>query len=283
MAEFSSYKIWSILPNKLASMRDFLVSRLQAGEIRASTRTMPREAQWDRSQSLAIIPIRGTIFPRRNIVSLFFGGSNIEDLNVMLNEALASKVSGIILDIDSPGGVVQGVPELASAIYAGRQVKPVVAVATNCCASAAYWLASAASKIIVTPSAEIGSIGVFAEHVDYSKALEKAGIKPTLIHAAQYKVEDNPYEPLGDEAKAEIQRHVDRYYGMFVRSVARGRGVSEQVARGAAFGKGRMKGASDAVMSGMADELGSLKGTLERMPAAIFKATAKKELEILSL
>lgn len=203
----------------------------------------------------AVLTMRGPISRRPTPLSFLCGGASVEELSVALRAAVADPaVARIVLDIDSPGGTVDGVPELAREIFDARSKKPITAFVDSMAASAAYWLASQASELVVTPSGQVGSIGVFSLHVDYSKALEAEGIKPTFIHAGKFKVEANPYEPLGDEAKGAIQSRIDAYYGMFVHDVARGRGLSVETVR-AEFGEGRMVLAKDAVKRGMADAI----------------------------
>jgi len=170
----------------------------------------------------------------------------------------------VVLDVDSPGGAVNGVEELADEMLRARGQKPVVAVANTLAASAAYWIATAADEVVVTPSGEVGSIGVFAVHEDFSAALEAAGIRVSLVSAGKYKMEGNPYEPLGDEGRAALQERVDDYYGMFVGAVARGRGVAAKDVR-EGFGQGRLVGARQAVELGMADRVATLDETLDRV------------------
>jgi signal peptide peptidase SppA len=146
-----------------------------------------------------------------------------------------------------------------------------VAIANSLAASAAYWIASAASEFHVTPSGEAGSIGVFAEHTDISKWLDKEGINPTLIHAGEFKTEGNQYEPLTDQAAAYIQSRVDDYYTMFVKAVAKYRGVSETKVRND-FGKGRVFGAEQAVASGMADKISTFDQVLTKLTGSKSKS-----------
>jgi signal peptide peptidase SppA len=152
---------------------------------------------------------------------------------------------------------VTGVDELSKMIYDARGSKPIVAVANHLMASAAYWIGTAADELVVTPSGEVGSIGVFAAHQDVSAAMEKEGVKTTLISAGKYKTEGNPFEPLTDEAHASIQARVDDYYSMFTKAVARNRGVNVADVRGG-FGEGRVVGAQQAVSLGMADRVATL-------------------------
>jgi ClpP class serine protease len=142
-----------------------------------------------------------------------------------------------------------------------------VAVANTMAASAGYWLACAPGELVVTPSGAVGSIGVWGAHEDISAAMEKEGVKVTLVSAGKYKVEGNPYEPLSDEAKAALQADVDNFYSMFVKAVAKNRGVSQDsVANG--YGQGRMVMASLAVKQGMADSVATLDQTLARFGVA---------------
>lgn len=139
-----------------------------------------------------------------------------------------------------------------------------MAIANHLAASAAYWIGSAADELVVTPSGEVGAIGVFAAHEDISKSLEMEGIAISLISAGKYKTEGNPYEPLSDEARAAIQAEVDGYYDMFVKAVARNRGVKPADVRGG-FGEGRVVRAQQAVSLGMADRIATLDETIERL------------------
>lgn len=216
--------------------------------------------------AVAVIPVAGVITKRVSLLALLFGGggSTLSRIQKSLRAAVNDdQVGAIVLEVDSPGGVVDGVPELAAEIRAARARKPIVAVANAQAGSAAYWLASQASELFVTPSGEVGSIGVFVRHEDWSAFDEQLGVKTTLIHAGRFKVEGNPYEPLSDEARAAIQADVDAYYDMFVADVAKGRGVKASAVR-SGFGEGRMVLAADAVAAGMADAVGTVDDAVTR-------------------
>lgn len=161
-------------------------------------------------------------------------------------------ISAIILDIDSPGGMVTGTAEAGDAIYAAGKRKKVVALVNPLCASAAYWLASQASEIVAIKSADVGSIGVFMAHTDCSKFNEMQGLKVTYIYAGEYKVEGNSDEPLSDEAKAYYQSEVDSIYDAFLKAVARGRKTTVQDVFDN-FGQGRTMSAKAALAAGMID------------------------------
>lgn len=208
-----------------------------------------------RSGGVALVPVEGIL-----------AGARTEQVRRDFRSALASDAKAIVLAIDSPGGVIQGIEELAQEIFQARSQKPIVAQVQPLAASAAYWLASQAHQIAATPTSELGSIGVFAMHADISKALDDMGVKISLVSAGKYKTEGSPFGPLGEDARAFLQSRVDEYYGMFVAAVARGRGVSAAAVR-AGFGEGRVVHAGQALQLGMADRIATLEETLARLDA----------------
>ena len=214
---------------------------------------------------VAVLPLVGTIIPRADLFTEMSGGMSVQRFTRQFREALADHdVASIVIDVDSPGGQVSGVEELSREIFGARGQKPITAVANTLAASAAYWIATAADELVVTPSGEVGSIGVLAMHEDVSRWLDQEGIAINLISAGKYKTEGNPFEPLSEEARAAIQSRVDEYYTMFVDAVARNRGVKRADVRGG-FGQGRVVGAKEAVALGMADRVATLDETVERM------------------
>lgn len=169
-----------------------------------------------------------------------------------------SDVTAILLRVNSPGGETDNAFETADVIAEAGKKKPLWAAADNIAYSAGYLLASSASRIYVAAkSGGVGSIGVYSAHFDYSKALEKMGINVTLISAGKGKTDGNPYEPLSDAAKKKIRAEVDRLYGLFVGSVARGRrGLSEESVR--EMGAALCNGAEAAIAAKLADKSGSV-------------------------
>lgn len=210
----------------------------------------------------AILPLNGIITQKLNLWSFFLGGTSTDlfgrEFDAAIND---NSIGAVVIDIDSPGGSVYGVPELARKIYNARGKKPIIAATNSLAASAAFWIASAADEIVITPSGEIGSVGVIAIHADFSKAEESFGVKVSLIYAGDYKIEGNPHEPLKDEARIAIQQRVDDYYGMFITDLAEFRGISERTVL-QKFGKGRVVGADDAINSHMADKIGTMENII---------------------
>lgn len=214
---------------------------------------------------VAVLPIVGGIAHRGSFWSSFFGGATVERLVTTLRDYAADPAVGtVLLDVDSPGGTVSGLPELAAEIRRTAETKHVVALANDLAASAAYWIASQADEIIATPEALVGSIGVFTYHVDYSQMMAEAGIKVTYIHAGKYKVEGNPDEPLSAEARDHMQSLVEADYNLFVADVARGRKVSAATVR-SDFGQGRVLTAADAKAAGMIDRVATADETIRRL------------------
>lgn len=260
--------VWALLPAKFAEVlavaeRHAAGIQLSAEDI-AEIKAAARPAAASRG-AVAVIPVLGTIIPRGDSLAESSGAISATRIGAMFQAAQAEpSVGAIVLDINSPGGAAAGVEELAQLIYQARGAKPVVAVANHMAASAAYWIATAADEIVVSPSAQVGSIGVFAAHQDQSAAMEQDGVKVTLISAGKYKTEGNPYQPLSEEAMAYAQSMVDETYATFVKAVARGRGVGVAAVRDG-FGQGRMVGAKEAVSQGMADRIDTMDGTIARL------------------
>ncbi len=206
---------------------------------------------------------------RTDWLSEFFGEVGSEDLGRVISAAADdSEIDAIVLDIDSPGGSVYGTSELGAKIAAAAAKKKCIAVADSMAASGAYWIASQASELCVTPGGEVGSIGVFVLHVDQSKALDEMGIKVTPVSAGKYKTAGNRFQPLSEEGLAQMQQVVDDYYTQFVKAVAKGRGVSQQKVRDG-FGQGGMMRADAAVAEGMADRVCTLDDVLSRYGSAV--------------
>jgi signal peptide peptidase SppA len=216
---------------------------------------------------VAVLPLRGLITPRASFFSILFGGgAGLDSFRSQLREAVGDDdIAAIVLDVDSPGGSTDLLAETAAELRAAREVKPIVAVANTWAASAAYWLAAQADELVVTPTGEVGSVGVFTAHENWAKFEEEFGVETTLIAAGKYKTEGNRFEALSEDARNELQSIVDYYYELFASDVAKGRGASTAAVTGAAYGEGRMVRAKDAVGRGMADRVDTLEATIARV------------------
>jgi len=259
--------VWAIQLKKFREITTFIKFANDGGiykeeEIPERIGITPKSASNLQQPGVAVIPIQGVIAQRVSLMSDVSGGVSTEQISADLRNALGDDtVKSIMFDLDSPGGTVYGVEEVADEIYRARGRKPMTAAVNSLAASAAYWIASAADQIVVTPGGEVGSVGVFMEHLDMSKALESEGMDMTLISAGPYKTEGNPYEPLTDEARIFLQGQVDRYYGKFVSALARNRGVSSKRVR-EEFGEGRVFGAEQALEAKMVDRVSTFDQTI---------------------
>ncbi|MBD3661405.1 MAG: S49 family peptidase, partial [Arenibacter algicola] len=154
-----------------------------------------------RFDNVAVIPIQGVMTSRMNMFSRISGGTSTQQVGVWLKELAAdSSISEIILDVDSGGGDAHGNEELVKIIRQVKTEKNIVAVVTGVAASAAYYVASAADTLVMTPSSEVGSIGTFMVHRENSKANQDAGRTFKIIRAGEIKTLLNDVEPWPEKA-----------------------------------------------------------------------------------
>jgi signal peptide peptidase SppA len=277
---------WAIVPEKLAEMREVLRRRV-GGELPAEVGKRLGKRPSSRVQAptpgtevrhvagqpvrqygkVAILPLYGPIAQRLTWLTHYCGGTSTELFGRAFDALVADKsVKTIVFDVDSPGGSVFGVQEVAQKVFDARGAKKVVAIANSLMASAAYWIAAQAQAVYVTPGGMAGSVGVVSVHEDLSGANDQAGRKVTYVTAGQYKAEGNPDTPLDAEALADWQRTVDAYYEAFIKAVACGRGVTEAKVR-AHFGQGRVFTAAAAVAAGLCDKVMTLEQLLVKLGA----------------
>jgi signal peptide peptidase SppA len=216
-------------------------------------------------EGIAIVPIVGTLVSRSGFIDAASGLLSYGDIGSVIAGALNDPaVKGVILDMDSPGGEVGGLFDLVDGIRAHRATgnKPLWAVANESALSAAYAIASAADRIYVTRTGELGSIGVVAAHVDESGADAKAGLAWSFIFAGDRKVDGNSHGPLSESARADVQADVDRLYAEFCATVAANRGLTPDAVRAteAAIYRGYR-----AVAAGLADRIGTLEAAISDM------------------
>jgi capsid assembly protease len=210
--------------------------------------------------AIAVIPVFGTLVRRTMGLEAASGLTSYSELATQLRSAAAdTSVRGILLELDSPGGEAGGVFELAQLVRQITQEKPVWAIAADSAFSAAYAIASAATRVIVTPTSGVGSIGVIAMHVDQSARDAQQGFRYTPISAGAHKADLSPHTPAQPEALARLQREVDRLYGLFVEHLAGMRSVSANAIRET---EADLYFAEAAVNSGLADAVLGVDDTL---------------------
>ena len=219
------------------------------------------------SGKVAVIPIHGTLVRRTSGIEAESGLASYTGIAAQLDAALASpEIAAILLDIDSPGGESGGVFDLADRIRAASEVKPVWAVANDMAFSAAYALASAATRVFVARTGGVGSIGVIAMHVDQSVKDAQDGVRYTAVFAGERKNDLNPHEPISNEAHAVLKAEVVRIYDLFVETVARHRGLDADAVRATEAG---LFFGPDAVATGLADAVGSLEDALTQLTQSL--------------
>lgn len=258
----------AIEPGKLQQVMDFLLLRADGVKISAEeieARVTNRDAKQAAASGgkVAVLPIFGMIMPRVESMKVSERGTPLADVAQTFRGLLADdNVSAIVAQFHSPGGLADGVEEFSQEVFEARGIKPLVAQIDSQAASAAYWIASQFDEVVASPSGHAGAIGVYTVHDDISGALEKLGVKRTVIKSGKFKGE-GVAGPLTEEFAARVQERVDTMGRMFRKAVARGRGVTQTKVE-EDFGQGDSFGAAELVKRGMADRVDSMKATLER-------------------
>ena len=231
--------------------------------------TYPPRRPYALAEGVAVIDITGLLANEPSLFEEIFVGATAygEILNEVEQAVSDPEVRGILLRVNSPGGETDNAFETAARLAELARVKPLWAVADNAMFSAAYLLATAAARIWVPEfTGGVGSIGVYAEHLDWSEYNRKLGVKVTYIAEGEGKTDGNPNEPLSEAARATLEAEVARLYDLFVRAVATRRGLREDAIRemGAAIQYG-----PDAVAAGLADRTGTFRGALADLIAFV--------------
>ncbi len=231
---------------------------------------------------IAVIPVMGTLVRRSSYLTTACGMTSYQTLLNQAEQAFNDpSIHAVLLEIDSGGGEAGGVFDTANRLrqLAHDSQKPLWAIANEGAMSAAYAIACAADQVFVTTTAEVGSIGVVACHLDQSKSDSMDGLRYTYLFAGDRKVDGNPHHPLTDDARVSIQRDIDQLYGQFVQLVASMRGMEDkllidtqaQVYRGA-----------DAVAAGLADKVAPLSEVLSLLQQQITPSNAPSQAALLS-
>ena len=244
--------LWAMQPEALTALADTLN---QGPDARGPGRSEEQQAPlYTVEDGLAVIPVQGAMSKHG---LQFFGWRllfSMREIAAALKEVAAdTSVRAILLDVDSPGGTVDGIEELALAVRTAAAAKPLYAWADGLMASAAYWMASGARRIAAPATAQVGSIGVISMHREFSKALEGAGVRYTILAAGHYKAAGNTVEPLSDEMRAYLQEGIDAVYELFLSAVEQGRGVSRE--KTLAMADGKIFIAGEALKAGLIDRI----------------------------
>lgn len=268
-----------ITPDKLSIIMEVLGNRQQvsldlgklAGLVPASSAAAPaaRPANQTGATQIAVISIVGSLVHRSSAGES--GMVNYRNIKQKLDSAIMNPdVGGILLDIDSHGGMAAGCHRLASVIHQATQTKPIYAFVDVHAFSAAYYIASACTKVILADeSAGVGSVGVIALHRDQTAHNEKEGYKYTAIYSGARKTDFSPHEPLSDALQIKLQQSVDRSRMAFAAAVAEFRGLASATVLDSEaslfYGK-------EALTAGFADEIATLEETIVMLTEEIIQA-----------
>ncbi|HHO9659969.1 TPA: S49 family peptidase [Escherichia coli] len=222
----------------------------------------PRQARsYQVMNGIAVLPVSGTLVSRTRALQPYSGMTGYNSIIARLQQAASDPmVDGILLDMDTPGGMVAGAFDCADIIARVRDIKPVWALANDINCSAGQLLASAASRRLVTQTARrlvtqtarTGSIGVMMAHSNYGAALEKQGVEITLIYSGSHKVDGNPYSHLPDDVRETLQSRMDATRRMFAQKVSAYTGLSVQAVLDT---EAAVYSGQEAIDAGLADEL----------------------------
>lgn len=218
---------------------------------------------------VAIVPIHEVMVKRTQIWESWYGcgimlGSDdwAEAIDRLVDR---NDIRAIVIDLDTPGGQVAGTERFGQAIREARAEKEVIGVVNEMACSGGLWLLSQCGRTVINPTGKTGSLGVYRIHYDDTKGLaEQWGVEKTVIYRGQYKGIDE--RALDTDSKADLQRYIDDLYAQFVDAVALGLQMppSEVVSR---WGDSRILTGSEAVSSGLVDEVGTLQGVLNELGA----------------
>ncbi|HEY0847404.1 MAG TPA: signal peptide peptidase SppA [Noviherbaspirillum sp.] len=264
---------WAIIPSKLQELQEIYATHLRGEKIDIAGvearlgRPLANETKsYEIIDGVAILPLEGVVAKKMNLFMQISGGTSTQIASRNLREALADPaVHSIIQYVDSPGGAVDGTQGYANEVFAARDTKPIVTLASGLMASAGYWFGSAAPRIyIADDTTQVGSIGVIATHIDVSQSEQQRGIKTTEIYAGKYKRIASEYAPLTEDGRRSMQEKVDYLYSIFVSAVAKHRGVdAEKVLKDMA--DGRVFIGQQAIDAGLVDGVSTLEDLVRQL------------------
>jgi len=262
-----STRYWALHPDKLEQVTDFVATQLGGGKSPVSASEVFEDSgqdvrNYDVQDGVAIIPLTGVMDRRMNLFQAISGGTSSQQLAARIREAASDNgVTGLLLDIDSPGGSVFAIEEIAEAVQEAKAIKPVIAHSYGQCCSAAYWVGSQADRFVIGSNAEVGSIGVVYVHYDRSEQDRTKGVSRTIMTAGKYKRIAGDAAPLSSDGAQYIQEQLDTYYSLFVDAVAQGRGVSANAVL-SDMAEGRTFIGEQALKAGLVDEIGTIEHAL---------------------
>ncbi len=256
---------WAIQPEKLLEIQAIVDTHLRGEtiDIAAVEARIGRPLQNTQTVTMrgttALIPVTGPIFRYANLLTDVSGATSLEILATDFSAADQNPaVQQIVLVIDSPGGQANGIAEFAQLIRSAST--PVTAYIDNSAASAAYWLASSADRIVMAKTAMVGSIGAVVS-IDPRKS-------DGSVEIISSQSPNKRADVTTDAGRAQIQKLIDALAQVFVEDVALHRKVSVDTVL-SDFGGGGMMLAAEAVGAGMADSIGTLETLLSDLSTSL--------------
>jgi len=270
LSDFADGQIWCMTREALElldiNFHAFTQSKdmaIEAARFTLPSRTDPDEKPYTIRDGVAVISVAGTITKKDSFYSWLFGGASVPRMIEAIRAASGDGAArAVLLSLDSPGGTIFGLDSVAEAIHLCRERKPVLAYAEGMMASAAYWIGSAAQKIIAEKTSPVGSIGVLMIHYDYSEQDRQYGLKRTYLAAGKYKALGNDAEPLSSEARTMYDAQLGHYYKLFIETVAKNRGVDPLMVL-EKMADGRLFIGSQALEAGLIDKIGNLQAAVD--------------------
>lgn len=242
-----------ITPQKHAAICQ-VVSAHMEGRLKASDDEDMEPEDTDDDMTIiganAIIPVHGVIQQHMPDTPSGGSGCDLERLNAMIDIARAhSRVTRAIFDFRSPGGSVTGVPETARKIASimPEELETIAWTDSQCC-SGAIWLAAQCQKFYCTPSAQVGSVGVWCAYLDISRQMQNEGENMQAFSAGKHKLLGAYWKPMAEDEKAIIQKGVDRTYALFKAAMGTHRTSADD-----AYGNGLIFDGDEAAERGLTD------------------------------
>lgn len=228
---FAVPRIWAGSQDSFDYMLGGLASALKIIEARAG-RDDPFELPpvLDVQEGVGIVSVKGPLVAGSAGFMRLFGITGYSDIQAAVAEAVKSKdVKSIMLDVKSGGGMVDGADETSQFVRQAAGIKPVLAYAGGTMGSAAYWVGSAANRILASRTSLVGSLGVVVVAMDRSKKLEKEGVTAHVVRSGKWKMLVNGVEPLGELALDQLQSMVTDLSELFESRVASNLGVTQKI------------------------------------------------------
>lgn len=275
---------WAVIPDRLDEIQAIYAVHLRGEKIDLEAlearlgRPLANEQREYRVEEggVGVLSLSGVISPKANLFTRVSGGASAQVFANQINSMAADpQVRSAIIDIDSPGGSVLGIPAAAAALRALSEVKPTVTVGTGTVSSAGYWIGSAANSIYLSGETDMaGSIGVVANHSYDPRAMQ--GKQTTEIVAGKYKRIVSETAPLTKEGRAYMQAQVDEIYRVFVETVAQNRKVPVDAVL-ANMADGRVFIGQQAVNAGLVDGFATVETMIERMATDPMKYAKRRK------